>query len=89
MRNCKEISKRVSGSLDRPLAFPEKIEVWLHLKMCRLCSAFRRDLRRLRERARVQIAAQEQDESIRLKPDAKARIQAVVDREADGGEFDS
>lgn len=89
MRSCKEISRLVSGSLDRPLAFREKIEVWMHLKMCRLCSAFGRDLRRLRERARGQVADKEHDESIRLEPKAKVRIQAVVDRKADGMDSDS
>jgi len=78
MRSCKEISKLVSGSLDRPLSFRDKMEVWMHLRMCRLCNAFWRDLQRLRLNVRRQVAEQEQDESIRLDPSSKVRIQTAV-----------
>ncbi len=78
MRSCKEISKLVSGSLDRPLSFRDKMEVWLHLRMCRLCNAFWRDLQRLRLSVRRQVAEQEQDESIRLDASSKVRIQTAV-----------
>ena len=89
MRSCKEISKLVSGSLDRPLSFRDRIEVLMLLKMCRLCGAFWRDLRRLREVARTEVAEKEQDESIQLKPSSKFRIQATVDRQVSGGNSDS
>lgn len=80
MRSCKEISKLVSSSLDRPLPFREKIEVWMHLKMCRLCNAFGRDLLRLRTLARHRITEKENDPSIQMEPDAKIRVQSTVNR---------
>ncbi|TWU23228.1 hypothetical protein Pla52o_27640 [Novipirellula galeiformis] len=48
MLSCKEISKLVSESLDHKLTLRQRMEMWMHLRMCRLCSAFRRDLLRLR-----------------------------------------
>ncbi|WP_425289856.1 zf-HC2 domain-containing protein [Stieleria varia] len=84
MRSCKEISKLVSSSLDRKLSFRDRIEVWMHLKMCRLCGAFWRDLRRLRSNVRGQIVEKEQDESICLNPSSKARIQAEVNSRIGG-----
>jgi len=84
MRSCKEISKLVSSSLDRPLSFRDRAEVWMHLKMCRLCGAFWRDLQRLRSNVRRQVAEKEQDESIRLDPSSKVRIQTAVDTQNRG-----
>lgn len=84
MRSCKEISRLVSHSLDRPLSFRDRVEVWMHLRMCRLCNAFWRDLQRLRSRVRRQLAGKEQDESIRLSPRAKARMQTAINHRNPG-----
>ena len=45
MKNCKEISKLVSESMERKLKFSERMELFLHLAMCRLCRFFRDNLR--------------------------------------------
>ncbi len=89
MRSCKEISKLVSGSLDRPLSFRDKTEVWMHLRMCRLCNAFWRDLQRLGSSVRRQVAEQEQDDSIRLGPRSKERIQTAVSNRNPRDDIDS
>ena len=41
MLTCRDISKLVSESLDRKLPLRFRMEVRLHLMMCRLCRAFR------------------------------------------------
>lgn len=82
MLSCKEITKLVSQSLDEPLPWRKRMEVWMHLNMCRLCSAFRRDQRELRERMtseRQGDAGQNADSQPGLSPEAKKRIKSVFD----------
>lgn len=81
MLSCKEISKLVSQSLDRELTWRERMNVWMHLKMCRLCSAFRRDVLTLRSRSRGQASLMENDVSmpdVKLSPEATKRLKQAV-----------
>ena len=52
MLSCREISKLVSEALDRDLPWWQRLNLWLHLGMCRLCRGFRRDLVHLHEMTR-------------------------------------
>ncbi len=77
MLSCKEISKLVSESLEHPLPRSKRISVWMHLSMCRLCSAFRRDQVVLKERLSdeaVRASSDEMSESVKLSAAAKKRI---------------
>ncbi|KLU07500.1 hypothetical protein RISK_000578 [Rhodopirellula islandica] len=77
MLSCKEVSQLVSESLDRPLPIGQRISVWIHLRMCRLCSAFRRDQMVLRERLSEQPEPspdQEMSKTVELSAAAKQRI---------------
>lgn len=79
MRSCKEITKLVSQSLDGPLPWRTRLAVWMHLKMCKLCSAFRRDQNALRRRL---IEAEQQPTmaaNVRLSAEAKQRLQKQID----------
>lgn len=40
MRNCKELTELVSRACDEPIGFGEKIELKLHLMMCKKCRHF-------------------------------------------------
>lgn len=44
MPTCKEVSERVSRSLDEKLTLRERIGVWMHLSMCGLCSMYNKQL---------------------------------------------
>lgn len=40
MISCKDVSRLVSASLDRPLTLRERVRLRLHLWMCRNCNNF-------------------------------------------------
>ena len=52
MMNCKEVSRLLSESMERKLSFWERVGLWFHLSMCKLCKGFSKDLQQLREAAR-------------------------------------
>jgi len=52
MLSCREISKLVSATLDHELPWWQRLNLWLHLGLCRLCRGFRRDLVHLHEMTR-------------------------------------
>ena len=51
MLSCKEVSVLVSESLDRKLAFRQRLAVRMHLLMCRFCSRYRKQLLFLKDAA--------------------------------------
>ena len=51
MLRCREISKLVSESMERQLPLGQRMELWMHLKLCRLCAGFARQARLLRRAA--------------------------------------
>ena len=74
MLTCKQASKLISQSLDRPLTWSEKMVLRLHLFICNPCTQFKRQLNMLRtalQRIRTGI---EHDSTIKLPLDVKNRI---------------
>jgi predicted anti-sigma-YlaC factor YlaD len=61
MMNCKQVSTLVSmGDIDTaPMA--QRLGVWMHLAMCRHCRAFRQQLVRIGQAARVISTAFERE----------------------------
>lgn len=77
MLSCKEVSHLVSESLDRKLPFWQRMQVRMHLLMCRFCSRFRKQTLFLRDAARHYLMAVEETEtaaSTGLSPEARDRI---------------
>lgn len=72
--SCKAASQLVSESLDRPLAWHEKLALRFHLVLCKNCKLFSQQLTNLTQAVNVFFKQAEQDESIKLDLDAKARI---------------
>ncbi len=64
MLRCREVSRLVSESMERNLPLRQRLQVWLHLAMCRLCAGFARQLRFLRR------AIQENSERLTQDPTA-------------------
>ncbi|WP_456061985.1 anti-sigma factor family protein [Aporhodopirellula aestuarii] len=91
MRSCHEITMLVSQSLERPLPLRTRMAVWMHLRMCRLCAAFRRDQHTLHKRicsdkdlaarvssTRMQTTRVGVNEMSHLSPEAKQRIKIYI-----------
>jgi hypothetical protein len=83
---CREISKMVSESMERPLPFRQRMQVWMHLAMCGLCNCFARQLRLLRRAAHEhpdRLDIDVDDPEARLSEEARERIRAAL-RRSDG-----
>lgn len=52
MLRCKEVSQKVSQSMDTRLPLHQRMAIRMHLWMCRYCALFARQLRMLREMGR-------------------------------------
>lgn len=81
MLRCREISKLVSESMERKLSFRERVQLTMHMAMCRLCAGFAKQVRLLRVAARQdakRIAVASSDQQTRLSQAARERIKAAL-----------
>ncbi len=77
MLNCRDVSVLVSQSLDRKLTIWQKMNLWMHLSMCKLCSRFRRDIVHLDSEARHLVHESQRDgldKDITLSAEARERL---------------
>ena len=81
MLRCREISQLVSESMERDLPLRRRLEVRMHLMMCRMCAGFARQIRLLRRGARENPERLGPDESApdaKLSEEARERIKAAL-----------
>jgi len=79
MFNCKEVSRRVSESMDHNLPLYQRMLIRIHLLICRYCARFRRQIMMLRELCRNrQLDENSIDPSVVLPPDARERIRQTL-----------
>lgn len=81
MLRCREISKLVSESMERELPMRLRLQVWMHLAMCRLCAGFARQLQFLRRAAREnpqRLATDPAEPKPALSQEARERIKAAL-----------
>ncbi|MGQ0442168.1 MAG: zf-HC2 domain-containing protein [Methylophilaceae bacterium] len=83
MLRCKEVSQLISQSLDRNLSWRERFALRLHLTICKHCSRFSQQLRTLRVALKRLCGHVENDSSITLSSDAKARISRSIESMVD------
>ena len=79
MLHCREVSKLVSESMERELPLRQRLQVWMHLAMCRMCAGFFRQVRLLRRAVREHSerhAAEPAEPG--LSKEARERIQAAL-----------
>ena len=74
MLTCKQASKLVSQSLDRPLSWSERMQLKLHLFICDPCSRFKQQLKLLGVALKLGRTMTENDQDIKLPLDVKNRI---------------
>jgi hypothetical protein len=81
MLRCREVSKLVSESMERRLPFGLRMQVWMHLMLCRLCAGFARQVHLLRRAARQnpeRLAGTPSAAEATLSPEARERIKATL-----------
>ncbi len=81
MFNCKEVSRRVSKSMDSNPPLYQRMLIRMHLLMCKYCARFRRQVMMLRElcrRHRLHENENFSDPNIKLSPDARKRIRQAL-----------
>jgi hypothetical protein len=79
MFNCKEVSSRVSESLDHRLPLYQRLLIRMHLLMCKYCARFRRQVKFLREICRsYHLDESAKDPAVNLPPDARERIRQAL-----------
>ncbi len=81
MLRCREVSKLVSESMERELPLRQRLQVWMHLAMCRLCAGFARQLRVLRRAAHEnpeRLATDPAEPEPALSQEARERMKAVL-----------
>ena len=81
MLRCREVSKLVSESMERRLPLRQRMELWMHLALCRLCAGFARQVRLLRRAAQQDPELLVGDRSApeaTLSPAVRERIKDVL-----------
>lgn len=79
MFNCKEVSRRLSESMDHNLPLYQRMLIWMHLLMCKYCARFRRQIVMLRELCRNhRLYENFLDPTVVLPPDARERIRQAL-----------
>ena len=81
MLRCREVSKLVSESMERQLPLRQRMELWMHFTLCRLCAGFARQVRLLRRAAQQDPELLVGDRSApeaTLSPAARERIKDVL-----------
>ena len=83
MLTCRETTQLISKSLDRQLTRRERFAVGLHLMMCKYCKRFSQQLLVMRAAFNRMTNLIENDESIQLPVETKARISHSIESTAD------
>ena len=79
MFNCKEVSLKVSESLDRKLPLHKRMMIRIHMMMCRYCARFHQQMILIRQIARYAKPLESTtEESVKLSEDARARLKQTL-----------
>ena len=81
MFSCKQVTQFISESLDRKLPFLTRMQLKMHLGMCGVCKAFRKNMVRIDKEVRQHAEELEQDvqdSDVRLSPDARNRLNETL-----------
>ena len=82
MLSCKEVSKLVSESFDRKLSRWQRVNLWMHLSMCKICWGFRKDLTHIHEETRYhaeEIVNVDADSDVKLSDDSRERMKRLLE----------
>lgn len=89
MLSCKEAASLVSQSLDERLPLWKRLQLHVHLWLCRMCRAFATSLRVLREGIRYHLQMGQSPSEFpgewQLSPASRERIKELVRSQAQSG----
>lgn len=85
MISCNQAARLISDSLERRLSIGERLQLKVHLAMCKLCLSYSRALHRVKEILTEPFEDEPEDLPTRLSDDARSRIVAVLEK-ADRGD---
>jgi hypothetical protein len=72
---CKDVSKKISESMDQNLSFHHRMFIRIHLMMCKYCARFKHQLMMLRKLSRLETSSGEDTTPpIVLSMEARERI---------------
>ena len=79
MFHCKDVSQKVSQSMDVSLPYRQRMAVRIHLLMCRYCARFSRQLMMLRKMScHIDSDPSSTEAASKLSQEAKDRIKAIL-----------
>ena len=79
MFSCKEVSQRISDSMDRGLPLHQRMFVRIHIMMCKYCHRFRKQVLLLREMSRfAQSFGEAAGTALTLSDEARDRIKSSL-----------
>jgi hypothetical protein len=79
MLTCKQASQIISQSLDNPLSRSDRIKLKFHLFICNACTRFNQQLHLIKTAVKRMKLETENDTTIQLTVEAKARINQAID----------
>ncbi len=79
MLTCKQASQLISQSLDEPLSWSDRMKLKFHLFICNACTRFNQQLRLIKNAVLRIKSETENDASIQLSLEAKARINQAIE----------
>jgi len=79
MFNCREVSKKVSETMDRNFPVHHRILITVHLLMCKYCSRFKNQLLILRNAARLEdLTEDDLNQAHSLSKETRQRIKQSI-----------
>jgi hypothetical protein len=82
MLDCQHATQLASQSMERRLPFRQRMALWFHLRICDACSEFVRQLRWMRVELLQWRRRVENDVSLHLSEEARARLTAAMQAQA-------
>jgi hypothetical protein len=79
MLTCKQASQLISQSLDEPLSWSDRMKLKFHLFICNACTRFNQQLRLIKNAVLSIKSETENDATIQLSLEAKARINQAIE----------
>lgn len=72
--SCRRAIRLQSEAMDHPLTLRQRMGLWLHLRLCRLCRRYGAQLGFIRQASRKQAEANPNAPRTQLSPEARERL---------------